>query len=69
MLIIASSVALYFIQPSASKYVYGAAILIGIGGSTMSVTALAMTADLIKNNIVSIGLWQVWVGGNAWQQK
>ncbi|XP_064608121.1 major facilitator superfamily domain-containing protein 12-like isoform X2 [Liolophura sinensis] len=53
VLIVASSVALYCIQPSASKYVYGAAVLIGIGGSTMSVTALAMTADLIKNNIES----------------
>ena len=32
---------------------YGAAILSGIGGSTMLVTSLAMCSDLIKHNTVS----------------
>ena len=36
-----------------NKQVYGAAILSGIGGSTMLVTSLAMCADLIKHNTVS----------------
>lgn len=38
---------------SGSKQVYGAAILSGIGGSTMLVTSLAMCADLIKQNTES----------------
>ena len=46
-----ASVAFYFL-PEGSKLVYGAAILSGIGGSTMLVTSLAMTADLIGENTV-----------------
>ena len=38
---------------SSSKEIYGAAILNGIGGSTMLVTSLAMCSDLISSNTVS----------------
>ncbi|XP_053405307.1 major facilitator superfamily domain-containing protein 12-like isoform X2 [Mercenaria mercenaria] len=49
---IGASIAFYFL-PQGSKLVYGAAILSGIGGSTMLVTSLAMTADLIGDNTES----------------
>lgn len=32
---------------------YGAAVLLGIGGSTLLVTVLTMLADLIGENVVS----------------
>lgn len=32
---------------------YGAAALLGVGGSTLLVTALTMLADLIGENVVS----------------
>ena len=32
---------------------YGVAILLGVGGSTLLVTALTMLADLIGENVVS----------------
>lgn len=49
---IGASVGFYFL-PKGSKFVYGAAILSGIGGSTILVTSLAMTADLIHDNTES----------------
>jgi len=49
---VSASGAFYFL-PAGSQLVYGAAVLSGIGGSTMLVTSLAMTADLIKDNTVS----------------
>lgn len=47
-----ASAAFYFL-PIGSKLVYGGAVLSGIGGSTILVTSLAMTADLIHENAVS----------------
>ncbi|WAQ98945.1 MFS12-like protein [Mya arenaria] len=47
-----ASVAFYLL-PQGSKLVYLPAVLSGIGGSTMLVTSLAMTADLIKDNTES----------------
>lgn len=49
---IGACAAFYFL-PTGSKLVYGAAILSGVGGSTMLVTSLAMTADLIGENTES----------------
>lgn len=45
----------YFLQPDTSNETYGAAVLLGIGGSIMLVTSLAMTSDLIGENIESGG--------------
>ncbi|KAK3597030.1 hypothetical protein CHS0354_014917 [Potamilus streckersoni] len=49
---ISASVWFYFI-PQGSKQVYGAAVLLGAGGSTLLVTSLAMTSDLISMNTES----------------
>ena len=38
------------------NFIYGAAILIGIGGTTMLVTSLSMVADLIGKHSVSISV-------------
>ncbi|KAL4227463.1 Major facilitator superfamily domain-containing protein 12 [Mactra antiquata] len=43
----------FYFLPQGSKLVYGTAVLSGIGGSTMLVTSLAMTADLIGENTES----------------
>ena len=41
---------------------YGAAVLLGIGGSTLLVTALTMLADLIGQNVVSwFNLLVMWL--------
>ena len=37
---------------SKNDQVYGVVIILGIGGSTLLVTALTMTADLIADNVV-----------------
>ncbi|XP_050402518.1 major facilitator superfamily domain-containing protein 12 [Patella vulgata] len=50
---ISACVWLYFINKSTADQVYGAAVLLGVGGSTMLVTSLAMTADLIAQNTES----------------
>ncbi|XP_069137806.1 LOW QUALITY PROTEIN: major facilitator superfamily domain-containing protein 12-like [Argopecten irradians] len=44
---------IYFLKESSKQYCYGAAVLLGIGGSTMLVTSLAMTSDLIGENTES----------------
>lgn len=44
---------IYFLNESSNKYCYGAAALLGIGGSTMLITSLAMTSDLIGENTES----------------
>ncbi|CAC5364905.1 Major facilitator superfamily domain-containing protein 12 [Mytilus coruscus] len=46
---------MYFLGQSTSKQTYGAAVLLGIGGSTMLVTSLSMTADMIGENTESGG--------------
>ncbi|KAJ8304843.1 hypothetical protein KUTeg_018426, partial [Tegillarca granosa] len=43
----------YFLNPDTYKQVYGVCICLGIGGTTMLVTSLAMTADLIGRNVES----------------
>ncbi|XP_052239243.1 major facilitator superfamily domain-containing protein 12-like isoform X2 [Dreissena polymorpha] len=40
----------FYLLPEGSRLVYLAAVLSGIGGSTILVTSLAMTSDLIKDN-------------------
>ncbi|ESP00677.1 hypothetical protein LOTGIDRAFT_177990 [Lottia gigantea] len=50
---IGSCVWFYFISENQANLVYGAAVLLGIGGSTMLITSLAMTADLIGENTES----------------
>ena len=45
--------ALFYFLPEGSKLVYLGAYLSGVGGTTMLVTSLAMTSDLIKDNTVS----------------
>lgn len=52
---LSSCVWFYFLEPETSNETYGAAALLGIGGSTMLVTSLAMTADLIGENTESGG--------------
>lgn len=44
---------IYFLNHDNAKQVYGAVILLGLGGSTMLVTSLAMTSDLIACNVES----------------
>ncbi|XP_061172496.1 major facilitator superfamily domain-containing protein 12-like isoform X1 [Saccostrea echinata] len=44
---------IYFLSEDTAKQVYGAVVLLGLGGSTMLVTSLAMTSDLIANNVES----------------
>lgn len=44
---------IFFIDESTSSRVYGVAALSGIGGSTVLVTSLAMTSDLIDQYSVS----------------
>ncbi|XP_052073197.1 major facilitator superfamily domain-containing protein 12-like isoform X2 [Mytilus californianus] len=46
---------IHFLESSTSTQAYGVAILVGIGGSTMLVTAFAMNADLIGGNTESSG--------------
>ena len=41
---------------------YGAAVMLGVGGSTLLVTALTMLADLIGENVVS---WLLFFGLNT----
>ena len=50
---LSSCVWFYLLKQETSNETYGAAVLLGIGGSTMLVTSLAMTADLIGENTVS----------------
>lgn len=45
---------IYFLNHDNAKQVYGAVILLGLGGSTMLVTSLAMTSDLIACNVVGL---------------
>lgn len=52
MVIYSFSVWMWFIPPRNAQ-IYGASVLIGIGGSTLLVTALTMLADLIGDNVVS----------------
>ena len=44
---------MWFIGEHNYTATYGAAALLGIGGSTLLVTALTMLADLIGENVVS----------------
>ena len=44
----------FYFMPKNNLMIYGAAVCSGIGGSTMLVTSLAMTADLIGENTVSL---------------
>jgi len=44
---------MWFIRKHNYKATYGAAALLGVGGSTLLVTALTMLADLIGENVVS----------------
>ena len=44
---------MWFIQKHDYTATYGAAALLGVGGSTLLVTALTMLADLIGENVVS----------------
>lgn len=43
-------------QSITQRLVYGAAAMLGVGGSTLLVTVLTMTADLIGENVVSTGM-------------
>lgn len=44
---------MWFIKRHNYTATYGAAALLGVGGSTLLVTALTMLADLIGENVVS----------------
>ena len=44
---------MWFIKKHNYTATYGAAALLGVGGSTLLVTALTMLADLIGENVVS----------------
>lgn len=44
---------MWFIKKYDYTATYGAAVLLGVGGSTLLVTALTMLADLIGENVVS----------------
>ncbi|XP_021379623.1 major facilitator superfamily domain-containing protein 12-like isoform X2 [Mizuhopecten yessoensis] len=44
---------IYFLDKSTKHYCYGVSVFLGIGGSTMLVTSLAMTSDLIGQNTES----------------
>ena len=46
------SVWMYFIKKHQYTSAYGAAALLGVGGSTLLITALTMLADLIGENVV-----------------
>ncbi|KAJ8304360.1 hypothetical protein KUTeg_017943 [Tegillarca granosa] len=50
---IGACVWIYFITNNSAYQIYGASAFIGIGGSTVLVTSLAMTSDLIGNNTTS----------------
>ena len=43
---------MWFIEKGQLTATYGVAVLLGIGGSTLLVTALTMLADLIGENVV-----------------
>ncbi|KAL5004411.1 hypothetical protein ScPMuIL_017867 [Solemya velum] len=51
--VIGACVWIYFIPEKTSWQVYIVSFLLGAGGSTMLVTVLALTADLIKDNVES----------------
>ena len=44
---------MWFIGKHNLKATYGASVMLGVGGSTLLVTALTMLADLIGENVVS----------------
>ena len=44
---------MWFLPAKHPHQMYGAAVFLGIGTSTISVTSLAMTADLIGDRVVS----------------
>ena len=48
-----SSVLLYFVCPHYNEGIFGAAALVGIGGTTITVSAYAMISDLIGSHEVS----------------
>ena len=58
---IGACVWIYFLNDDNAKQVYGAVVLLGLGGSTMLVTSLAMTSDLIANNVVGLQPQVTWV--------
>ena len=45
---------MFFLRHATDMEVFGAAILLGAGGSTILVTSLSMTADLIGDRTVSV---------------
>ncbi|XP_046543115.1 major facilitator superfamily domain-containing protein 12-like isoform X1 [Haliotis rubra] len=50
---VGSCVWIHFITSASAMQVFGVAVLMGVGGTTMLITSLAMTADLIGNNTES----------------
>ena len=53
------SVWMWFLKKHQLLQAYGAAVVLGIGGSTLLVTALTMLADLIGDNVVGQLLTQI----------
>ena len=53
MTVIGYSVWTWFLSAASLWQVFAMAVLLGIGTSTVLVTALSMTADLIGENVVS----------------
>lgn len=45
---------MWFIQKGHLLQTYGVSALLGVGGSTLLVTALTMLADLIGENVVRV---------------
>ena len=45
---------MWFIQKGHLLQTYGVSVLLGVGGSTLLVTALTMLADLIGENVVRV---------------
>jgi len=53
---------MWFLEKHHLMATYGAAVMLGVGGSTLLVTALTMLADLIGENVVS---WLLFFGLNT----
>ncbi len=60
VVVAASCVWMWFLTQNTAMQVFGAAVLLGIGTSTILITSLAMTADLIGENTVNLHVYQVY---------
>ena len=52
VLIIGACIILHFLDLHENMWIFGPAVLLGLGGSTVLITSLSITSDLIGNQTV-----------------